>query len=72
MSNVSPPDDESKTEVMPAEPVEAIRAGEAEQVLREALGAAALAFDRLEALSVGIARALDATAANPGPERASP
>lgn len=64
MDNLSPPDDEPQTDVMTPPPVAAIQAGEAQLILRQALDAASLAFDRLEALSVAIARALDGTAAH--------
>ncbi len=57
MSNVSPRTTNPKPDVIPAEPADAIPAGEAQTVLREAFDAAMLAFDRLEALSMGIARA---------------
>jgi hypothetical protein len=62
VSNISHGDDDPITETIPPPPVEAIRAGDAEGVLRDALDVLASALSRLEALSVGIARALDLTA----------
>jgi hypothetical protein len=58
---MTPPDETSP----PSEPAAVVRAGQARVAVLLALADVAAAMGRLEALSDGIARALDATAGAP-------